>query len=128
MDKNRAIWWLVGGVATIGIAYVTYLFVIAPLPARFQKDFTAEAKVQLQRGCRMQKDYFEAHGHFAPHMDSLGYYQAETDGGQYWLEVDRQDSMGFALRAYAREDWDNDEMQSVWEVGMDCEPKELQAD
>ena len=128
MDTNRAMWWGLGIIATIGIAFVFYLFMSAPLPTEYQKDYTAEAKMQLDRVCRMEKDYFAKHGRYTAAMDSVGFYQHESDGGKYWIEMEKFDSSSFVLRAYAREDFDNDNLQSVWETGSDCQPRELQGD
>ena len=128
MDRHRLIW---GGLGLIGLvlsAWVTYLFVVAPLPARLQTDWTAEAKVNLARLCELEKTYFTQHGHYADSLALLGYYQEESDGGKYWLLVDVVDSLDFLAHAYAREDFDKDGEQSVWEVRKDCVPRELSKD
>ncbi len=128
MDRHRIIWW---GLGVIGLglsAYVTYLFVLAPLPPGMTVDYTAEAKVQLTRLCEMQKTHFAQHGRYTDSLGVLGFYQEENDGGEYWLQIDALDSTDFLAHAYARRDFDEDGEQSVWEIRKDCQPKELNAD
>lgn len=128
MEKYRVIWWVVGGVAMALMGWVMYLFIIAPLPDHFIENNTSEAVMQLKRVCELQKSYRERHATYAPNLDSIRVHQAENDGGKYWIEIEKADSVNMIARAYARIDFDNDGNQNVWEVGLDCEPKELQAD
>jgi hypothetical protein len=128
MDRNRLMWW---GLGVIGLglsAWVTYLFVLGPLPPRFKQDWTAEAKVQLVRLCELEKTYFGKHGRYNDTLSRIGYYQDKTDGGEYWLQVDAHDSTNFLAHAYARQDRDEDGEQSVWEINKDCVPRMLSED
>lgn len=128
MDRHRIIWWGLGIIGLILTAWVTYLFVLAPLPPRFKQDWTAEAKVQLSRLCELQRTFHSQHGRYTDTLSLIGYYQEESDGGKYWLEVDAYDSTDFLAHAYARKDFDDDGEQSVWEIKKDCKPRELNAD
>lgn len=128
MDQHRIIWLTLGGIGMLGVAYVMYLFVAAPLPQRYVEDWNAEAKVQLVHLCELQKTYFTQHHRYNDTLEKVGFYQAETDGGKYWLEMGPHDSTGFVARAFAREDFDKDGEQSIWEITQACEPKEISQD
>jgi|GEM_PF-5358993 hypothetical protein len=128
MEKSLLIKWGIGITTMAIMGYVVYLFVVAPLPENLQPKHHIEAQVQLKRICELQKGYHKSHGIYASRLDSLGVFQAENDGATYWIEIMEADSSQMVARAYARVDFDEDGFQNVWEIGLDCLPRELQGD
>lgn len=87
-----------------------------------------EAKMKLSYICELETAHKSKTGSFTLNMEEMGFFQGENDGSRFIYEVGLADSLGFVARAFATQDYDQDQVRMIYEVTERCEIVQIQED